>query len=332
MVAERRRHAFALADVLHHPAADDVTAGEVFLLRFVVGHKAVAVHIPQDPTVSAAPFGEQDPRRDDGGRVELHRFGVAQGADPRLQHRRLAGPFADDRVGRRAVDAPPAARGDAGGPGDVGFDLARDLVADHRAVAAVTLQHQPHQLFAFVDLHLVADGAVGDAVEHRVAGGVGGVAGAPLFGAAEIPGVDEPVGLLTLDDRGALGVDDHLAGAFAYAAPGDAPVGQFADRLGRGGDEHPSHLLVASPVAPFDRIGEVDIFVVPLPHHRVGEARLHPPLGRGRVGALDGNEGEDDGVEPLLLGLDRYPQARQAAADDQGVAVVDLHDSPPLIA
>ena len=180
-----------------------------------------------------------------------------------------------------------------------------------------------------MDLRLIPDRPVGHPVEHGMARSVGSVAGTPFLGPTEIPGIDEAVGLLFLHDGGTLGVDDHLPGAFADPGPGDPPLRQLAGRLGGGGDEHPRHHLVTTPVAPLDGVGKMDIFVVPLSHDGIGQARLHPALGRSRMGALDRYEGEDDGIEPLLLSLDRDPQSRQAAPDHQGITVADLHCSPP---
>src|SRR4029434_11343172 len=90
--------------------------------------------------------------------------------------------------------------------------------------------------------------------DHRVAGAVRDVAGAPPLGTAEIALGQEPVRLVALGDLDLLPVDDDLPIPLAHAAPRHAPGGQLAHRLGRGVDEHAHDLLIGGPVAAAHRV------------------------------------------------------------------------------
>ena len=65
VLAEPGLHAFALGDVLFHPARDDVARRELLFLRLVVGHEAMAVDVLQQAAVAAAALGDQDAGRKD---------------------------------------------------------------------------------------------------------------------------------------------------------------------------------------------------------------------------------------------------------------------------
>ena len=89
------------------------------------------------------------------------------------------------------------------------------------------------------------------------------------------------MGFVALGDGDFLPVDDDVAIASGYAAPGHAPGRQLAHRFGRGIDEHAHDLLVGAPVAAAHRVFEVHVFVVALALDDVGEACLHAALRRG---------------------------------------------------
>src|SRR4029453_19207073 len=138
--------------------------------------------------------------------------------------------------------------------------------------------------------------------DHRVAGAVGDVAGAPLLGAAEVALGEQAVRLVALGDRDLLAVDDDVAVALAHAAPRHAPGGQLADGLGRGVDEHAHDLLVGAPVAAAHGVLEVDVLVVALAFDDVAEAGLHAALRGLGVRALGRHQRQDDRLVPAPLG------------------------------
>ena len=139
-----------LRDVLFHAARHDVARGELLLLRLVVGHEAMAVGVLQQAAVAAAAFGDEDARREDRGRVELHRLHVAERGDAGFERERVPDALADHRVGRDAIEPAGAAGGDRRGLGDVGDQLAGDEVAHDRAVAAAAVVDQRERLGALV--------------------------------------------------------------------------------------------------------------------------------------------------------------------------------------
>src|SRR5271167_2708164 len=119
VLAEPALGALALGDVLLHAARHDVARGELFLLRLVVRHEAVAVDVLEQSAVAAAALGDENPRRKDAGRMELHRLHVADRRDAGFQRQRAADALADDGVGRHPVDPARAAARDGRGFGDI---------------------------------------------------------------------------------------------------------------------------------------------------------------------------------------------------------------------
>ena len=117
--------------------------------------------------------------------------------------------------------------------------------------------------------------------EHRVARAVRNITGAPLVGAAEGALGDQSMSFVALGNRNFLPVDDDVAIAPGYPAPGNAPGRQLAHRFGRGIDEHAHDLLVCAPVAAAHRVFEVHVFVVAFAFDDVAEACLHAALRRG---------------------------------------------------
>ena len=85
VVAKARLHAFAFGDVLFHAARDHVAGRQLFFLRLIVGHEAMAVDVLQQTAVAPGALGEEDAGRKGRGRMKLHRLHVAEGGDPGLQ-------------------------------------------------------------------------------------------------------------------------------------------------------------------------------------------------------------------------------------------------------
>ena len=154
-------------------------------------------------------------------------------------------------------------------------------------------------------------------VLEDVAGAVGGEAGAPLGGAAELALGDEAGLFLQVLDLGAVG-QNSLAGD--YPGPGHAPIRHLAHRLRGQLAEEASHVLLAAPVGALDRVLKMDLGVVAVAHGHVAQGGLHAALGRGAVGAPGRHQAEDgDGVAGHG-GLDGHPLSRQAGADDQNIS------------
>ena len=325
VLAEARLRALALADVRLHAARDDVARRKLLLLGLVVGHEAMPVGVLEQPAVAAAAFGDEDAGGKDRGRMELHRFHVAERRDAGLERDRAADAFADHAVGRHPIEPSRPARGDDRRLRDVGAQLARGEVASDRPVAAAAFMDQRDRFHALVDGDRLGDRAVAHRVEHGVAGAVRDVAGAPLLRAAEVALGDQAVRLVALGEGDLLAVDDHLAVAAGDAAPRHAPRRELAHRLGRGVDEHPHDALVGAPVAAAHRVLEVHVLVVALPLDDVGERGLHAALRRRRVGALRRHQGQDDRVVAAPLRADRDAQAGETAADREHIGVDDLH-------
>ena len=129
--------------------------------------------------------------------------------------------------------------------------------------------------------YLLGNRLIAHRIEHGVAGAVRNITGAPLVGAAEGALSDQSMGFVALGDGDFLPVDDDVAIASGYPAPGEAPGRQLAHRFGRGIDEHAHDLLVCAPVAAAHRVFEVHVFIVALALDDVAEACLHAALRRG---------------------------------------------------
>ena len=283
VLAVARGDALAAADVGFHAPRHHVARGEFLLLRLVVRHEAVAVHVAQQAAVAAAALGDQDAGREDSGGVELHRLHVAERHDAGFQRDGGADAFVDHRVGGRLVDAPEAAGGDAGGAGDIGQQAAIDQVADDGAIAAPAVVDQRHRFHALMHRDAGGDGLVADGVEHGVAGAVRHVAGAPFLGAAEIAGGDQAVRHGAFGQRYPLSVHHHVVRPLLHAVPRHAPGGQFAHRLRCGMHEHAGDFLVVAPVAAAYGVLEMHILVVAGSPGGVAQAGLHAALRGGGV-------------------------------------------------
>ena len=317
----------AATDVGFHAAGDDVTRGEFLFLRFVVRHEAVAIDVAQQAAVAAAAFGDQDAGRKNRGRVKLHGFHVGERYDTGFERDGGTDALVDHGIGRRLVDAPETAGGDAGGARNVGRQLAVGQVADDGAVAALAVMDQRDGFHAFVHRNAGGNGLVADSVEHGVAGAVGNVTGAPFFCAAEIAGGNQALGGLRLVQGDALAVDDHIVRTGLNTVPGNAPGRQFADGLRSGMDEHAGDLLVGSPVAAAYGVFEMNVFVVAGTLCGVAQTGLHAALGRCRVRALGRHQTENDDFLTPLAGGKCGAQPGQPAADDEDVGVDDFHFS-----
>ena len=321
-------HPEALADVVQHPAADHVPGGDFLFHRLIIGHEAVEIFVEEDAAVAPAAFGHQDIGGNDAGGMELHRLHVAQGHEAGVLGDGHAGAFIDDGVGGGAVDAAVAAGGDDRGLGQVGANLAGAQIHGHGAETGLAVVDQADGLAAIMDRdpefhHHGIHGVLED-----VAGAVGGEAGAPLGGAAELALGDEAGLFLEVFDLSAVG-QSSFAGD--HPGPGDAPMGKLAHGHGGQFAEKPGHFLVAAPVGALDRIFKVDVGIVAVALGHVAEGRLHAPLGGGAVGAAGRDQAQDGDLVALHGGFDGHTFAGQAGPDDQDVrymCVGPVHDRP----
>ena len=313
-------------DVLFHPARYHVPGGQLFFLRFVVGHEAVLVAVQQQAAVTATALGDQDPRREYTGGVKLDGLHVAQGGHAGFQRDGGAHALVDDRVGRDPVDAAEAAGGDAGGPGHVGQQFTGHQVAHDGAVTAPVGVNQRQRLHALVYRNIGRNGLVAHGVEHGVAGAVRDVTGAPFLGAAEVAAGDQAVGGIGFRDGFLLAVDGDLTLPAGDPVPGHAPGGQLPYRLGGRVGKHAHHFLVRAPVAAAHGVGKVNVLVVTGPAQAIAQAGLHAALGGGGMGAFGGYQAEDDDIVAAAPGADRRALSCQAAADHQHIRVNYLHE------
>ena len=175
----------------------------------------------------------------------------------------------------------------------------------------------------------VRDSLVAHRVQHGVSGAVGDVTSAPFLSAAEVTLSQQAVRLIALGNRNLLSIDDDLAVTLLYTAPGHAPRGELANRLGRGIDEHADDLLVGTPVTAAHRVLEMHVLVVARRLDNVAEARLHAALGSGRMRTLRWHQRQDDDVVTSSPGADTDSKPREPAADHQNVGVDHIHALRP---
>ena len=323
--AEAALHTLALGNAFFHAAGDHVAGSEFLLFRFNVRHEAVTVNVAQKTAVAAAAFRHENAGREDAGRVELNGFHVAEGGDARFEREVVARAFADDGVCRHAIDAAGTAGGDCRGLGNIGHEFAGDEATDDGAVATLAVVNQREGFNAFDDRNLFGDDAVGNSVEHGVAGTVGHIAGTPLLRAAEVALGDEAGGFLAFGNGDLLTVDDDLTVTRGDAAPGHAPSGELAHGLRGGVHEHADDFLVGTPVGAADRVAKVNVFVVADALDDVAERSLHAALGSLGVAALRRNQRQDDRVMPTALGSNGHTQTGKTATDHEHVGVDNFH-------
>ena len=271
-------HALAGAHVLDHAARDHVARGQFRLVRLVVGHEAVFVAVQQGAAVATAAFGNQNVGGHGARGVKLHGFHVAEFRHAGIQRQRQARPFADDGVGRGAVDAPVPAGCHQRGPREVGTQFAGAQAAHDGPVAGFAVVDQRDGFRPVVHGHAKLRGAVVHGVQHRVARAVGRVAGAPLGRAAEGARVDEAVvfGLFGgLEGLAALPVGVR---ARHNTVPRHPPVGQAAHFDGGRFHEHAGHFLVRAPVGAFHGVQKVHVGAVAVAHDGVAKGSLHAAL------------------------------------------------------
>src|SRR5208337_4550474 len=178
--------AAALANLYGHGAADDVARCEVLGVRGVALHEALAGRIDEIAALAAGALGDQAARAVDAGRVELNELHVLQ-RQPRAQNHGVAVAGAGVGGGRREIGAAVAAGRE---------DRRLGAEAVDRAVIHLEANDASHRSLRIAD---EVDGEKFDEelaarpqrlpverMQNRVAGAVGGGAGALRDALAEL--------------------------------------------------------------------------------------------------------------------------------------------------
>jgi hypothetical protein len=299
-----RTDAAAFLDLLVHRARDEVARRQVLQGRRIALHEAFAVRVDQDTALAAHALGDQDARAGHAGRVELPELHVLQRQAGACRHAQaVAG--VDEGVGRRGEDTAGAAGGEHGGlrlqhHHVAGFHFQRH----HAQHVAVGVADQVQRLPFDEEVGARADVTLVQGVQQRVAGTVGGGAGALHRLLAEVGGVAAE---RTLVD-----------GAVRVTVERHAEVFELVHDL-RGFAAHEfDGVLVAQVVRALDGVEHVPVPVV-LAHvaQRGADAALG---GHGvRTGREDFRQHGD--VQAGFRQLQCGAQAGTAGADDHHVEV-----------
>ena len=301
-----RADAAALADLDGHAARDDVAGGEVLVGRGVALHEALALGVGQIAALAAGALGDQAARAVDAGRVELHELHV-------LERQALAGDHAAAVAGagvgggRREVGAAVAAGGEHHHPGVEAVQGAVVELPGEDALHHAVLGHdEVDGEILDVELGVVLEALAVERVQDRVAGAVGGGAGALHRRAlAELGGVAAERALV---DAAVLG-----------AREGHAVVLELVDRLRRLAGEVLHRVGVAEPVGALHRVVHVPL---PAVGAHVAERGGDAALGGDGVAAGREHLGDAGGLQPLLGHAEGGAQAGAAGADDHDVEAV----------
>jgi hypothetical protein len=152
-------------------------------------------------------------------------------------------------------------------------------------------------------------------------GAVRGVTGPPFGGTPEISGCDQAFSLLRLYFIVLLAGLVISALSRDHPVPRDTPVGHLSDGEGGGFGEKAGHFLIATPVRPFDRLGNMDIRAVPVAHAAVAQGGLHSTLGCCRMRTPGRDHAQADGLKTAGGGLHGHPFAGQAGSYGQQIGI-----------
>ena len=214
--------------------------------------------------------------------MKLDRLHIAQ-MGTCFQCHSMSCTFTDSGIGRLFIDPTISACCDHSTLCHISGETAFFEVPDNGS-KTLTLFGDERDSFHFIFYHHpLFHRFIGYSIEHGVTCGIGGITGSPLFGTAKVSGINETMGFLFFSDRCMFCIDNNGSIPFFNTIPRYTPCSQFTNGFGSSLNKHSRNLLVATPVAAFDSIGKVDIFIVTFSHNAVSEARLHAALCSCRV-------------------------------------------------
>ena len=293
--------AFADAAALQHfrgnGTGHDIAGGQLFLLRGVLAHEALAVLVDEERTLSAAGLGEQHAVGGKARGVELHHFGILEGdADVHAGHDAVTGGAI--RVGGAdPVDTAIAAGSDDDSLGSHAQEVAAAHIHGDDAIEFVSV-HADFQHLAFGDeVNIVLQALLEEGMHHGMACAVLEVSSPGVGGTAHLALMEGAVLLAVVGIAHEIHLIDVLAG----------PLGEVFHCI-----------LVAEVVAALDGVEHVGVHAV----LRVGDAgdAVHAALGHGGSGAGGHQLGHDSHFQVLVLGCCQgCAHASAAAADNQHI-------------
>ena len=301
-----RANAATFADFERHAARDDVARGEVFRVRSIALHEALALGIGEISALATRALGDENAGAINARGVELHEFHILQ---------RQAG------AGHHAIAVAGAGMGRGGGKVGAAIAAGRqhnhlgaeavqravvELPGDDALALAVFAHDQVEGKVLDEELRVVLDRLAIERVEDRVAGTVGRGAGALHRRAiAEFGHMTAERALINL--------------AILSAAEGNAVVLKFVDGGRRFTRQIFHGVVVAQPVRTFD-----GVIHVPLPRVRahVLERSGNAALGCHGMRAGGKNLGDAGGIKTLLGHAERGAQTRAASANHHHVEFV----------
>ena len=259
--------AATLTDLEGHRARHHIARGEVLGVRRVALHETLAARVGEVAALAPRTLGDEAAGTVDAGRVELDELHVLQ-RQAGTQGHAAAVAGAGVRRGAGEIRAAVAARREDHEVGAKAMQRALGEVERHHSAALVTFHDEVDGEVFDEELGFVLQGLLVERVQHRVAGTIGGGAGAlrdalAVLGghAAEGPLVDAAVGRARERHAVVLEFDDGRRGFLAEELDG---------------------VLVTEPVRPLDGVVEV---VAPIVLAHVAECGRDTALRSDRVAA-----------------------------------------------
>ena len=249
-------------------------------MRGVALHEPLALAVGEIAALAARALGDQHAGAIDAGRVELDELHVLQ-RQPGPQHHRIAVAGAGVGRGRGEIDAAVAAGREHHRLGAEAVDRAVVEAQRDDAAADAVLHDQVDREIFDEEVGVVLEALLVERVEHRMAGAVGGGAGA-LGGRPLAHVLGHPAERALVD----------LAPS-AVRLNGSPACSSSIDRRRRLADHIFDRVLVAEPVGALDRIVHVPGPVVG-PH--VAERCGDPALGGDGVAAGREHLGDAGGL------------------------------------
>lgn len=313
-----RPHAAPFADLDSHAARNDVAAGEILISRRIAFHETLAFRVGQIPALAACAFGDEAARTIDAGGVKLDKLHILK-RQARAGHHAASIAGAGMGRGRREIGAAIAAGRQNHGLGaeDMHGAVVK-LPRDNALTNAIFRHDQVDGEILDEELGLFLERLAIERVQDRVAGAVGGGAGAlHRRSFAKLGGVAAEGALINL--------------AFLGAREGHAIVLKLVNRLRRLAGEVFHRIGIAEPVRALDGIVKVPL---PAVGAHVAKRGGDAPLGGNRMRAGRKDLRDTGRSQPLLGHAKRRPKARATGAnhDDivfMGLKFVGSHSSIP---